>query len=172
MYFSITSTFSALALLVSGVQAAHTLTLKNNCAWGVGVRVDNWSGSPYTGAARVDIGAKTSKSVSVPNGWIGRVCDVAGDGSCANNCYGKCSMSEFNMNAGGLNYYDISNILSFTVAQSISSSCGSVTCTSVNCPCNQAYRPGDTSGTCGGTGPVDQAVRACAGNDFTITYCP
>ncbi|ELU45405.1 hypothetical protein AG1IA_00545 [Rhizoctonia solani AG-1 IA] len=39
-------------------------------------------------------------------------------------------------------------------------------------PTWQAYRPGDTSGTCGGTGPVDQAVRACGSNDFTITYCP
>ncbi|EUC56042.1 COP8 protein, putative, partial [Rhizoctonia solani AG-3 Rhs1AP] len=118
---TIAATIAAAAFLTSGVQAAHTLNLKNNCAWGVGVRVDNWSGSPYTGAARVDIGAKTSKSVVVPDGWVGRVCDVAGDGSCANNCYGKCSMSEFNMNAGGLNYYDISNILAFTVV-SISSS--------------------------------------------------
>ncbi|KAG8745589.1 hypothetical protein FRC10_007480 [Ceratobasidium sp. 414] len=60
-------------------------------------------------------------------------------------------MAEFNMNAyNGLNFYDISNIQAYSVA----------------------YRPGDTSGTCGGTGAVDQAVRACAGGDFTITYCP
>ncbi|KAF8709353.1 hypothetical protein RHS03_02677, partial [Rhizoctonia solani] len=172
MRFSIATTVSALVLLVSSVQASHTITLRNNCGWGVGLRVDNYSGSPYTGTARVDVPAKSSKSVVVPDGWDGRVCDVTASGSCANNCYGSCSMAEFNMNAGGLNYYDISNILSYTVAQQISTSCGSVTCTSAGCPCNQAYRPGDTSGTCGGTGPVDQAVRACGSNDFTITYCP
>ncbi|KAF8709736.1 PCI domain, partial [Rhizoctonia solani] len=172
MHFSITATFSALAFLASAVQASHTITLRNNCGWGAGLRVDNYSGSPYTGAARVDVPAKSSKSVVVPDGWDGRVCDVTASGSSANNCYGACSMAEFNMNSGGLNWYDISNILAYTVPQKISSSCDSVTCTSAGCPCNQAYRPGDKTGTCGGTGPLDQAVRACGGNDFTITYCP
>ncbi|CAE6444291.1 unnamed protein product [Rhizoctonia solani] len=172
MHSSITATFSALAFLASAVQVSHTITLRNNCGWGVGLRVDNYSGSPYTGAARVDVPAKSSKSVVVPDGWDGRVCDVTASGSCANNCYGACSMAEFNMNSGGLNWYDISNILAYTVPQKISSSCDSVTCTSAGCPCNQAYRPGDKTGTCGGTGPLDQAVRACGGNDFTITYCP
>ncbi|KAG8745623.1 hypothetical protein FRC10_007514 [Ceratobasidium sp. 414] len=41
------------------------------------------------------------------------------------------------MNAGGLNWYDISNIQAYSVPQQISTSCGSVTCTSATCPCNQ-----------------------------------
>ncbi|KAG8790377.1 hypothetical protein FRC12_012016, partial [Ceratobasidium sp. 428] len=139
---------------------------------GVGLYVHTWSGNAYTGAPNQDVPAYSSRSISVPDGWDGRVCDKTASGVCANSCYGGCSMVEFNMNAGGLNYYDISNIQAYSVAQSVSSSCGSVTCTSAGCPCNQAYRPGDTSGTCGGTGPVDQAVRACGGSDFTITYCP
>ncbi|KAG9091509.1 hypothetical protein FS749_016486, partial [Ceratobasidium sp. UAMH 11750] len=152
--------------------AAHTITLKNNCSFGVGLFVHNWSGNPYTGAPNQDIPAHSSRSISVPDGWDGHICDKTASGVCANNCYGACSMTEFNMNSNGLNYYDISNIQAYSVAQSISSSCGSVTCTSAGCPCNQAYRPGDTSGTCGGIGPIDQAVRACGGSDFTITYCP
>ncbi|KAG8770386.1 hypothetical protein FRC12_004294, partial [Ceratobasidium sp. 428] len=144
----------------------------NNCSYGVGLYVHTWSGNAYTGAPNQDVSAYSSRSISVPDGWDGRVCDKTASGVCANSCYGSCSMVEFNMNAGGLNYYDISNIQAYSVAQAVSSSCGSVTCTSAGCPCNQAYRPGDTSGTCGGTGPVDQAVRACGGGDFTITYCP
>ncbi|KAF8189153.1 hypothetical protein K438DRAFT_1971799 [Mycena galopus ATCC 62051] len=63
-------------------------------------------------------------------------------------------------NIGGNTDYDISNIQGFSVAQSIIPDSGiTVTCTSVDCACDQAYRPGDTSGTCGGTGPVDQATR-------------
>ncbi|QRV79694.1 pathogenesis-related protein PR5K (thaumatin family) [Ceratobasidium sp. AG-Ba] len=172
MRFSAITALSAAAFLASSVQAAHSVTLKNNCSYGVGLFVHTWSGTPFTGGNNQDIPAKSSKTITIPDGWDGRICDKTASGVCANNCYGSCSMTEFNMNAGGLNYYDISNIQAYSVPQSISSSCGSVTCTSAGCPCNQAYRPGDTSGTCGGTGPVDQAVRACAQPNFTITYCP
>ncbi|QRV88015.1 COP8 protein [Ceratobasidium sp. AG-Ba] len=172
MYFS-TAILSAVTLLVASVQAAHTIRLHNQCGYGVGTYVSNWSGNRYTGNPNQDIPAGGTNTITVPDGWDGRICDKTASGVCANNCYGSCSMVEFNMNANSnLNYYDISNIQAYSVAQSVSSSCGSVTCTSAYCPCNQAYRPGDTSGTCGGTGPVDQAVRACAGGDFTITYCP
>ncbi|KAG8700750.1 hypothetical protein FRC12_003011 [Ceratobasidium sp. 428] len=173
MHFSTTAVLSAVALLASSVQAAHTITLKNNCSFGVGMYVHTWSGNPYTGAPNQDIPAKGSKTITVPDAWDGRICDKTASGVCANSCYGACSMTEFNMNAwNGLNFYDISNIQAYTVAQKIESSCGSVSCTGAGCPCNQAYRPGDTSGTCGGTGPVDQAVRTCANPNFTITYCP
>ncbi|KAF8142811.1 hypothetical protein K438DRAFT_1994524 [Mycena galopus ATCC 62051] len=66
--------------------------------------------------------------------------------------------------------YDISNIQGFSVAQQIipGVSGATVTCISANCPCNEAYRPGDTSGTCGGTGPVDQATRVGASSDYTV----
>lgn len=163
---------ASLALAAVSVEASHTITLRNNCAWGVDLLLHNWSGAAYTGPAIGNIPAYSSKSVVVPDGWDGRICDTPASSGCSNSCYGSCSMTEFNMNAGGLNWYDISNIQGYTVPQQISTSCGSVTCTSATCPCNQAYRPGDTSGTCGGTGAVDQAVRACGSADFTVTYCP
>ncbi|KAG9103321.1 hypothetical protein FRC07_010026, partial [Ceratobasidium sp. 392] len=153
MYFS-TAAFSVVALLTSSVQAAHVVTLHNNCARAVDLKLHTWSGTPYNGPAVGTVAAKGSKKITIPNGWDGRICESTG--GCANDCYGKCSMVEFNMNAGGLNYYDISNIQAFTVAQKVASNCGSVSCGGAQCPCNQAYRPGDTSGTCGGTGPVDQ----------------
>ncbi|KAJ7291826.1 hypothetical protein C8J57DRAFT_1274028 [Mycena rebaudengoi] len=90
-------------------------------------------------------------------------------------------MTEFTFdspNINGQHEYDISNIQGFSVAQQIipDGGCSTVTCTKVNCPCNQAYRPNDISGTCGGTGPVDQARRFCACGDsaigFTVIYCP
>ncbi|KAJ7872554.1 hypothetical protein B0H13DRAFT_2349428 [Mycena leptocephala] len=65
--------------------------------------------------------------------------------------------------------YNISNIQGFSVAQQIIPNSGAVvTCTSATCPCDQAYRPGDTSGTCGGTGPVDQATRVGASGGYTV----
>ncbi|KAG9103370.1 hypothetical protein FRC06_011249 [Ceratobasidium sp. 370] len=170
MYFPTAAIVSAATLLASSVHAAHVMTLRNNCSFGVGLYVHTWSGPAYNG--QVDVPAKSSKSITVQDGWDGRICDLTASGVCKNSCYGACSMTEFNMNSGGLNWYDISNIQAYSVPQQISTSCGSVTCTSATCPCNQAYRPGDTSGTCGGTGPVDQAVRACANPNFTITYCP
>ncbi|KAG8737049.1 hypothetical protein FRC10_008645 [Ceratobasidium sp. 414] len=148
MHFSTATIVSAAALLASSVQAAHTMTLRNNCPFGVDLNVHTWSGPAYNG--HVSVPAKGSSSITVQDGWDGRICDRTASGVCGNNCYGACSMTEFNMNSRGLNWYDISNIQAYTVA----------------------YRPGDMSGTCGGTGPVDQAVRACADPNFTITYCP
>ncbi|KAJ7487044.1 hypothetical protein FB451DRAFT_1168421 [Mycena latifolia] len=52
------------------------------------------------------------------------------------------------------------------------SGCSVVEYTSAKCPCDQAYRPEDTSGTCGGTGPVHQAARVCGALAYTVVYCP
>ncbi|KAJ6448143.1 hypothetical protein C8R45DRAFT_948135 [Mycena sanguinolenta] len=90
------------------------------------------------------------------------------DGTASNNCSG----CENNCFGGILQHsdYDISNIQGFSVfkAQQIipGGSGATVTCTTKDCPCNEAYRPGDTSGTCGGTGPVDQATRVGASSDY------
>ncbi|KAJ7859773.1 hypothetical protein B0H14DRAFT_3446408 [Mycena olivaceomarginata] len=109
-----------------------------------------------------------------------------------NDCFGgiafgeaPCSMTEFTFDFrqhrwcnSGLNTqynsdYDISNIQGFSVPQQIIPDSGAVvTCTSASCPCDQAYRPGDTSGTCGGTGPVDQATRVSSSSGYTVVYCP
>ncbi|KAG9107308.1 hypothetical protein FRC07_008649, partial [Ceratobasidium sp. 392] len=138
MHFSVATAISAVALLASSAQAAHTITLKNNCSFGVGTYVHTWSGPAYN--ANQDIPAKSSKSFTVQDGWDGRICDKTASGVCANSCYGSCSMTEFNMNAyNGLNFYDISNIQAYTVPQKIESGCAdqTVTCTSANCACNQ-----------------------------------
>ncbi|CAE6469981.1 unnamed protein product [Rhizoctonia solani] len=162
----------AATVFATGAQAAHQMTLRNNCGFAVDLKLSNWPGHPaYTGPAIGRLNAKTSKAVTVPDGWDGRICDGAG-GCGGGDCYGKCSMTEFNMNANGLNYYDISNIQAYTVPQKIESSCGSVACTSPSCPCDQAYGIGNTAGTCPGSSTPDRPVRACGQPNFTITYCP
>ncbi|KAG8772555.1 hypothetical protein FRC12_003010 [Ceratobasidium sp. 428] len=172
MYFSIATTLSTVALLAYGAQASHDITLHNNCAHAMSLKLSNWPGHPaYNGPAIGTIAAKGSKKVTVPNGWDGRICEATGNCG-TGDCYGKCSMTEFNMDASGLNYYDISNIQAFTVAQKISSGCGSVTCGGANCPCDQAYGIGNMGGTCPGSSTPDRPVRACGNPNFTVTYCP
>ncbi|KAJ7498221.1 hypothetical protein B0H11DRAFT_2226358 [Mycena galericulata] len=176
------------AVLAATANADHTITLRNNCAWGVGMTLSNYphNGVDYTGPAIPDIAAGTSWDLTVPTGWNGkcRICDRPPNSGCENDCFGgiafgeaACSMTEAcstwtfdSANLGGQDDYDISNIQGFSVAQQIlpNSGCSVVTCTSEDCPCDQAYRPGDTSGTCGGTGPVDQATRVCGSSGYTI----
>ncbi|KAJ7731546.1 hypothetical protein B0H16DRAFT_1469111 [Mycena metata] len=114
------------------------------------------------------------------DGMASRICDRPPNSGCQNDCFGgiafgeaACSMTEWTFdsaNIGGQTDYDISNIQGFSVPQQIipDGGAGVVTCTSANCPCNQAYRPGDTSGTCGGTGPVDQAPRVSGSSGYTV----
>ncbi|KAF7340552.1 COP8 protein [Mycena sanguinolenta] len=174
------------AAVFVAVANAHTITLRNNCPFGVGMTVSNFpnQGAAYTGNTAPDIPAGQSFALVVPTGWNGRICDRPPNSGCENNCFGgiafgeaACSMTEWTFdsaNIGGNTDYDISNIQGFSVAQQIipGVSGDTLTCTSANCPCNEAYRPGDTSGTCGGTGPVDQATRVGASSDYTVVYCP
>ncbi|QRV87947.1 COP8 protein [Ceratobasidium sp. AG-Ba] len=82
MYSSaVASLYSAVVLLASIVQAAHTITLKNECSFGVGTYVHNWGGTAYIGVPQQDIPAKSSKSIIVPDGWIGRICDKTASGA-------------------------------------------------------------------------------------------
>ncbi|KAK7038468.1 COP8 protein [Favolaschia claudopus] len=179
------ASFVFVAVLAAVANADHRITLRNNCEWGVGLTLSNFphAGVDYTGPAIGDIGAKSSRDITVPTRWNGRICDRPPNSGCENDCFGgiafgraACSMTEFTFdspNLGGQHDYDISNIQGYSVAQQIIPDSGAVvTCTDVNCPCNQAYRPGDTSGTCGGTGPVDQATRVSGSSGFTIVYCP
>ncbi|KAF7372874.1 COP8 protein [Mycena sanguinolenta] len=170
------------AVLVAVANATHTITLRNNCAFGVGMTISNYpnQGAAYTGNTAPDIPAGQSFAAVVPTGWNGRICDRPPGSGCENNCFGgiafgeaPCSMTEWTFdsaNIGGQTDYDISNIQGYSVAQEIipGVSGDTVICTSEDCPCNEAYRPGDTSGTCGGTGPVDQATRVGASSDYTV----
>ncbi|KAJ7291990.1 hypothetical protein C8J57DRAFT_1274341 [Mycena rebaudengoi] len=176
------------------IPATYSLCPQNNCQWGIGLTLSNFphKGVDYNGPAIGDIPAKTSRVINVPNGFAaftctllthlqGRICDRPPNSGCENDCFGgiafgraACSMTEFTFdsgNIGGNHDYDISNIQGFSVAQQIipdAGGCLKRTCTDVNCPCDQAYRPGDLSGTCGGTGPVDQAAKVCGGSGFTL----
>ncbi|KAG8776703.1 hypothetical protein FRC12_000769 [Ceratobasidium sp. 428] len=139
MRFSVVGALSVVALFASSNAQAvlnTTITLHNNCSRAVALQLSSRSGTPYKGPAIGSISAKGTKAVTVPDDWSGSICESVG--GCANNCVGKCSMTEFTMNDEQLpgirwNHYDISNVQGFTVA----------------------YRPGDVSGTCGG-GRADQ----------------
>ncbi|KZO97732.1 hypothetical protein CALVIDRAFT_597221 [Calocera viscosa TUFC12733] len=158
---------SAILALAGAASAQHSFTLHNNCGYSVPVFVDSWPGSvSYTGPQPGTLSPGEYYGLTIPSGWNSRICDNADGG----NCWGADSMCEFNMDSGGLAYYDISNIRAYSIAQQIApadGSCQTVTCTSADCPCSQAYPVGDESG-CGDDAPV----KACGDQDFTITYCP
>ncbi|KAJ7762946.1 hypothetical protein B0H16DRAFT_1528226 [Mycena metata] len=176
-----------LAAAFAVASADHVITLRNNCAFSVGMTISSFPhvGTDYTGPPIPDIEAGASFDVTVPTGWNGRICDHPPNSGCQNDCFGgiafgqaSCSMTEWNFDAasiGGQVDYDISNIQGFSVPQQIvpDSGCAAVSCNSVDCDCGQAYRPGDISGTCGGTGPIDQATRTCPSTaKYTVVYCP
>ncbi|KZO97731.1 Osmotin, thaumatin-like protein [Calocera viscosa TUFC12733] len=173
---------------------AHTFTLQNQCEYNVPLFIDSWPGTvSYTGSPNLKLQPGQSTQITIPSGWNSRICHNYDCG----NCWGDESMVEFNvrplqlprlsqpygavvliwwlcgqMDAGGLAYYDISNIEGYTVPQEIIPStgeCATVTCTSATCPCDQAYPVGNEQG-CGAV--VDLPVKACASQDFTIIYCP
>ncbi|KAJ6554715.1 hypothetical protein B0H19DRAFT_1263024 [Mycena capillaripes] len=165
------ASFVFAAVLAAAVaNADHRITLRNNCNFAVGMTLSNFphNGVDYTGPAIPDIAAKTSHDITVParyaarsirslcNLILSRICDRPPNSGCQNDCFGgiafgeaACSMTEWTFdsaNIGGQTDYDISNIQGFSVA----------------------YRPGDTSGTCGGTGPVDQATRVSGSSGYTV----
>ncbi|KAJ8091099.1 hypothetical protein AAF712_007686 [Marasmius tenuissimus] len=161
------------------VAADHKFTITNKCGNSVNAVIANTrcGYSPrcgdavdFTGAQPGTIAAGKSKTVTIPSRWVGRIFNQ--NGKCGAKGE-KCTILEYNLDSGNQftpQSYDISNIQGFT--QSISTGaagCQTVTCKDVNCPCNQAYRPGDTTG-CGS----DQPVRACgAGNiAFNVVFCP
>ncbi|KAF8321166.1 Osmotin, thaumatin-like protein [Clavulina sp. PMI_390] len=157
-----------LASAVVAVSASHKFTLVNKCSGTKSISIDNWSGTAYTGAQPPDLASGASWSTTIPNGWDGRLCDHR-------NCWGSFSMSEFNLDASGLSYYDISNIEGFSVGQKIVAAGGDTQeCKAASCPCTSAYGVGNTAGTCAGSSTPDRAVRATgtANAAFTITYCP
>ncbi|KAJ7177178.1 hypothetical protein C8R46DRAFT_1078311, partial [Mycena filopes] len=185
----LTSFIFAAAALAGVATADHRITLRNNCGFAVGMTLSNFPGNVvYNGPAIPAIQAGASFDVNVPNGYAIPIVFFSPKPfltPCENDCFGgiafgkaACSMTEWNFNAasiGGVNDYDISNIQGFSVPQQIVPDNGGgavVTCKDVNCPCNEAYRPGDISGTCGGTGPLDQATRTSGVAGYTVVYCP
>lgn len=84
-----TTVTSEQLLLVSLTDAVHRQAAEMHTPnSGVGLLLHNWSGTPYTGPAINSVGAKSSKVITVPDGWDGRICDTVAAGGCANSCYG------------------------------------------------------------------------------------
>ncbi|KAJ7633603.1 hypothetical protein DFH06DRAFT_1337098 [Mycena polygramma] len=172
------------AVLASVVNASHRITLRNNCGRAMELKISSYphAGTDYHGPAIPKLAAGASHDITVPKGRVrqGRVLNDRGP--CWIPALSKIPFQDgsvqWTFNSAKINGhvdYDISNIQGFSVAQRIipDSAChskksGTLTCKSKTCPCNEAYRPGDTSGTCGGTGPVDQASRVCASSGYTI----
>jgi len=178
----------SLAALFCAAAASHVFTIQNKCKYAVNPIIANTNcgysprcntpGSggvpnpaiPYKGPQPGTIKAGATKSITINNQWNGRIFNQ--NGKCGSKGE-KCTMLEYNLDTGS-NWtpqaYDISNIQGFTQSVSIGANgCQSTTCKAVNCPCTQAYPPGDTTG-CGNDSPV----RACgAGNiGFWVTFCP
>ncbi|KAJ6490063.1 hypothetical protein C8R45DRAFT_1139081 [Mycena sanguinolenta] len=102
------------AVLVAAANATHTITLRNNCPYGVERIVSNYPnlGAPYTGdflrsflpvsfflpqpgSTALNITAGQSSAVVVPDGWngkcywSGRICtNRPGLSGCDNDCFG------------------------------------------------------------------------------------
>ncbi|KAK7451238.1 hypothetical protein VKT23_012576 [Stygiomarasmius scandens] len=169
---------TALGFAISA-SANHAFTLTNRCGSAVNAVVaDTRCGfsprcadaSSFTAAQPGSIAPGTSKTVTIPSNWVGRI--FAQNGRCGSKGDG-CSLTEFNLDSGDFftpQSYDISNIQGFTQSLQISSpGCATVTCTNANCGCANAFPIGDTTG-CGNDSPV----RACGAGDvsFNVVFCP
>ncbi|KAF9078045.1 hypothetical protein BDP27DRAFT_1441362 [Rhodocollybia butyracea] len=176
---SLASSVLATPLLYSR-RSGHEFTLINKCnreiqpifantACGYSPRCDG--AGHYTGAQPDPIAPGATATASAPYAFVGRVFDKT-SGECGPSGEG-CSIGEFNLDTGSAytaQAYDLSNIQGFTQGLSIGAAgCDTVTCSSVNCACDQAYPPGDETG-CG----ADLPVRACGPGNiaFTMTFCP
>ncbi|KIY49056.1 hypothetical protein FISHEDRAFT_28287, partial [Fistulina hepatica ATCC 64428] len=121
--------------------------------------------SSYSGSQPGTLAAGSSTTVTIDDDWVGRVFNQ--DGSCGSSGE-NCSLTEFNLDTGNTyaeQAYDISNIQGYTQALAIAAEgCDTVTCTSEDCPCSEAYPVGDMTG-CGDDAPV----RACGAGDISFT---
>lgn len=160
-------------------RSGHVFTFTNNCGYSVKPTVSNTrcgysprcgDATDFTGSQPGTLAAQSSKKVTIPSRWVGRIFNQNG------NCGAKgesCTLTEYNLDTGDFytpQAYDISNIQGFTQSIQIKSAgCDTVTCKVKSCPCSQAYPVGDTSG-CGNDSPV----RGCGAGDktFTVTFCP
>ncbi|KAJ7162277.1 hypothetical protein C8R46DRAFT_904258 [Mycena filopes] len=157
----------------------HKFTLTNKCSSPVNpVVVSTACGySPRCADAATaampspgSLAAGKTTTISIPNNFVGRI--FAQDGSCGTKGE-SCTMLEFNLDADSFytpNSYDISNIQGFTQSISLGASgCSTVTCTSSNCGCENAYPIGDMTG-CGN----DLPVKACGKGPvaFDVVFCP
>ncbi|KAE9397680.1 hypothetical protein BT96DRAFT_995633 [Gymnopus androsaceus JB14] len=172
---------SALASASSLVSAQHAFTLINQCSSNVAPTIANTAcgysprcagAADYTGAQPGVLTPGASEVVTLPVDWVGRIFNQ--NGACGASGE-DCTITEFNLDTGSAftaQAYDISNIQGFTQSIEIEAAgCDTVSCTNVDCSCDDAFPPGSQDDTpCGD----DAAVRACGPGNiaFTIVFCP
>ncbi|GAA5850215.1 hypothetical protein JCM8547_001045 [Rhodosporidiobolus lusitaniae] len=160
-----------LAALASTALADRSLTINNECSYELWPAVLNtFEDGGYTGSRGWHAAPSSSKTVTLPEKWNGRVwarrgCDFddSGAGSClAGDCGGglQCedatmgwaNLFEINEDSyAGNDFWDISAVPGFTVPMSVvpgDSSCDSVVCSvDLNPSCPEELRVYDTDGT-------------------------
>ncbi|KAJ4473778.1 hypothetical protein J3R30DRAFT_3511560 [Lentinula aciculospora] len=178
----ISSTWAA-PILLRRATGDHAFTLVNKCPNSITAHVEDTKcgysprctdASSYTASQPGAIPAGGSTVVTIPANWVGRIFGQTDTSQCGAKGE-NCSVGEFNLDTGDTvtaQAYDISNIQDFTQAMSIQmQGCETVTCSSVDCSCSDAYPPGNEAG-CGTE--IDAPVRACGAGAIpaTITFCP
>ncbi|KAI8340013.1 thaumatin [Chlamydoabsidia padenii] len=150
--------FSNLALLFTFVEGgARTLSITNNCPEKLSVGVlTNGQGNPDE---RFDLSPHSSKSISKPDTWGGRVfgqpnCSGGGGPHCGNaGASNPATLAEFFFKgANGKDYYDISLVDGYNIPASISpqgggggsgKECGKSDCQKLpNCPNELSIKDG------------------------------
>ncbi|GAA5855294.1 hypothetical protein JCM9279_001936 [Rhodotorula babjevae] len=184
-----------LALLAGRAFAAdREFTILNSCEFTVWPAVTNWNeGQKYTGVRGWEAAAGSEKTVTVPEGWNGRVwarraCsfDANGKGSCVtgdcpgglecdDNTIGWVNVGEFNLNAWGGNDC-------WTVPMSIEpDGCDSLSCTEdvlAACPDERMkQKDGDgnvvgcLSACMAGIRADEPSINCCSGKYNNVTAC-
>ncbi|GAA5887668.1 hypothetical protein JCM6882_001490 [Rhodosporidiobolus microsporus] len=163
-------TFLALSLLASAVVAERQLVVKNKCDFELWPAVLNtFADGAYTGPRGWSASPGSSKTLTIPEKWNGRVwarrgCSFRNDGSgsclagdcgggleCDDATMGWANLFEVNLESwNGMDFWDLSDVPGFTVPMSAVPSDSS--CAAVNCPkdilneCPEALRIYDTDG--------------------------
>ena len=155
---------ACLSLLAGSHVTAQAVTLVNRCEVDIAPRIES-SSTEFTVEQPAVLAHDDRATVQLPKGFFGRVCS---DQDC------KGSMAEFSF-AREKVYYDISNIIGYTIPHTISTSCGAVSCLTPDCECTEAFGPGDEGHH--GSGCVipegkEGPLRVCKDmENVTVTYC-
>ncbi|TFL00943.1 hypothetical protein BDV98DRAFT_568989 [Pterulicium gracile] len=161
MFFPIVA---CLCLLAGNHVAAQSVKLVNRCESDIAPRVES-SSAEFTVEQPVTLAHDEETTVHLPKGFFGRICS---DQDC------KGSMAEFSF-AREKVYYDISNILGYTIPHTISTSCGIASCLNSDCECTEAFGPGDEGhhgGGCVIPAGREGPLRVCDDmGSVTVTYC-
>ncbi|KIJ56342.1 hypothetical protein M422DRAFT_73163 [Sphaerobolus stellatus SS14] len=199
--FSLLSVSVVLAAVSLG-SADRTFTVKNKCTFDIWPAVYTDSSSPSKPDVPTGWKAEpgTSRSFKVPNDWTsGRIwgrtqCDdngICSSGSCrgGTECDSNAgtgatpvSLAEWTLNAGGLDFYDVSLVDGYNLPMSITNNvgCNVAECNgNINTDCPSELRLHDKSGnvvgcksSCSLESSYDNSSSCCTGSHDTAETCP